>query len=265
MAERRMFAKKVVLSDAFMQMLPTSRWLYICLNLHADDDGFVGNPKAVLRLSETKTKHMDELIEHNFVTVFDSGVLHITHWKDNNTLRKNRITPTVFKDELAAIWQPDGSQMSAQEKIREDKRKEKNISEEKIREDKAQEHLSGANAQDLQSDHIEILDFYQKLCPSLIPCEALDDDQVRALTELMATGVTKLQLYEVFEKAERSPFLSGKNKEHWTASLNWLLQPKNFKRVSTGTYDEWIRSKDVKPSFKLGVAELDAIRRALKE
>ena len=48
MAERRMFAKTIVLSDAFLDMPPTARCLYFTLGMLSDDDGFVNGPRAII-------------------------------------------------------------------------------------------------------------------------------------------------------------------------------------------------------------------------
>ena len=52
MAEKRMFARKIIDSDAFLEMPLSAQALYFHLNMRADDDGFVNNPK---RMSECGT------------------------------------------------------------------------------------------------------------------------------------------------------------------------------------------------------------------
>ena len=49
MAERRMMAKSIILSDAFLDMPASSRCLYFTLLIEADDDGFVNNPRSIMR------------------------------------------------------------------------------------------------------------------------------------------------------------------------------------------------------------------------
>ena len=49
MAERRMFAKTIVLSDAFLDMPLSTRCLYFTLGMLGDDDGFINSPKSVMR------------------------------------------------------------------------------------------------------------------------------------------------------------------------------------------------------------------------
>ena len=50
MAERRMFAKTIIDSDAFLDMPVTARLLYYDLSMRADDDGFVNSPKKIMRM-----------------------------------------------------------------------------------------------------------------------------------------------------------------------------------------------------------------------
>lgn len=47
MATRRMFSKEVMDSDTFIDMTTNAKLLYVYLNLNADDEGFISNPKAV--------------------------------------------------------------------------------------------------------------------------------------------------------------------------------------------------------------------------
>ena len=50
MAERRMFAKTIIDSDAFLDMPLSSQSLYFHLSMRADDDGFINNPKKIQRM-----------------------------------------------------------------------------------------------------------------------------------------------------------------------------------------------------------------------
>lgn len=50
MAERRMFAKTIIDSDAFLDMPLSSQALYFHLSMRADDDGFINNPKKIQRM-----------------------------------------------------------------------------------------------------------------------------------------------------------------------------------------------------------------------
>ena len=63
MAERRMFAKAVVLSDAFLDLPVRSRCLYYTLGMVADDDGFINSPRSVLRQCGATAGDLKRLVE----------------------------------------------------------------------------------------------------------------------------------------------------------------------------------------------------------
>ena len=50
MAERRMFAKTIIDSDSFLDMPLSAQCLYFHLSMRADDDGFVNNPRKIMRM-----------------------------------------------------------------------------------------------------------------------------------------------------------------------------------------------------------------------
>lgn len=103
MAEKRMFSKSVVLSDAFLDMPPTARCLYFTLNMVADDDGFVDSPKSVMRQSGATEDDMKILLAKYFLIPFDTGVVVIRHWRINNYLRCDRYKETRYKEEKAQL------------------------------------------------------------------------------------------------------------------------------------------------------------------
>ncbi len=103
MAERRMFAKSIVLSDAFLDMPMSARCLYFTLGMLADDDGFVGSPKAIMRQCGASEDDMRILVSKKYVLGFDSGVLVIKHWRLNNYLRNDRHVQTTYTEELDTL------------------------------------------------------------------------------------------------------------------------------------------------------------------
>ena len=94
-----MFAKTIVLSDAFLDMPLSSRCLYFTLGMMADDDGFVNNPKSIMRQCGATQDDLNLLLVKKFVLSFDSGVIVIKHWRINNYLRNDRHTETKYKEE----------------------------------------------------------------------------------------------------------------------------------------------------------------------
>ena len=103
MAERRMFAKTIVLSDAFLDMPLSARCLYFTLGMFADDDGFVNSPKGIMRQAGCSEDDMKVLLAKKFLLAFETGVIVIKHWRINNYLRNDRYVPTKYGDEKAAL------------------------------------------------------------------------------------------------------------------------------------------------------------------
>lgn len=103
MAERRMFAKTIVLSDAFLDMPLGARCLYMTMGMLADDDGFVNNPKSIMRQSGATTDDLRILIEKKFIIPFESGVIVIKHWRINNYLQKDRYQETKYIEEKSQL------------------------------------------------------------------------------------------------------------------------------------------------------------------
>lgn len=103
MAERRMFAKSVVLSDAFLDMPATARALYFALGMMADDDGFVGNPKSIMRICQCSQEDIDILLKKRYLLTWESGVVCIKHWRMNNYLKNDRHKPTTYLEELSTL------------------------------------------------------------------------------------------------------------------------------------------------------------------
>ena len=103
MAEKRMFAKSIVLTDAFLDMPASARCLYFTLAMLADDDGFVGSPKSIMRQCGASQDDMMILLTKRYVLTFDSGVLVIKHWRIHNTLKNDRYHPTTYQEELAML------------------------------------------------------------------------------------------------------------------------------------------------------------------
>jgi hypothetical protein len=104
MATKRMFSKNIVGSDAFMDMSIGSQLLYFHLGMESDDDGFIGNPKKIMRGIGCKDGDMQELIMKRFVLVFDSGVVVMKHHRINNNWDSYNCKRTAYEDEFSMLF-----------------------------------------------------------------------------------------------------------------------------------------------------------------
>lgn len=103
MAERRMFAKAIIDSDAFMDMPTSARLLYYDLAMRADDDGFVNSPKKIIRMTGASDDDLSVLILKKFIIPFENGVVVIKHWRIHNYIRKDTYNETAYKEEKSML------------------------------------------------------------------------------------------------------------------------------------------------------------------
>lgn len=103
MAEKRMFAKTIIDSDAFLDMSLSTQALYFHLSMRADDDGFINNPRKIQRMIGAGDDELKMLIAKKFIIPFESGVCVIKHWRIHNYIQKDRYKETVYKDEKAHL------------------------------------------------------------------------------------------------------------------------------------------------------------------
>lgn len=115
MAERRMFAKTIVLSDAFLDMPLGARCLYMTMSMLADDDGFVNSPKSIIRQVGATEDDLRVLIAKKFILPFDNGVIVIKHWRINNYLRNDRYQPTVYTEQMEQLTLDENRAYTAKE------------------------------------------------------------------------------------------------------------------------------------------------------
>lgn len=110
MANRRMIAKTTIESDKFLDLPLSAQALYFHFCIEADDDGFIINPNRLLKLIGADKEARKALSDNGFTIEFDSGVLVLVHWRVNNSIRKERHTPTACQAELKQIETLDNNQ-----------------------------------------------------------------------------------------------------------------------------------------------------------
>ena len=117
-----MLSTQIVDSDAFLDMPISSQNLYFHLVMRADDEGFIGNSKKIMRMVSAGDDDFKVLLSKRFILIFDSGVIVIKHWLIHNAIRMDRLNPTSYQEEKKLLitkenkayteWQPNGNQMT---------------------------------------------------------------------------------------------------------------------------------------------------------
>lgn len=103
MAERRMFAKKIIDSDDFLDMPLSTQALYFHLCMRADDDGFTASAKRIVKTIDAKDDDLKLLFAKNFIIPFETGIVVIKHWKIHNYIAKDRYRETMYVEEKSQL------------------------------------------------------------------------------------------------------------------------------------------------------------------
>ena len=81
----------------------------------------------------------------------------------------------------------------------------------------------------------KIIDEYNSICKSLPRATKLSNARKKAIKARLNT-YTIDDIVNVFNQAEDSDFLRGKNDRNWTANFDWLLKDANMAKVLDGNY-----------------------------
>lgn len=117
MANRRMFSMKVIDTDAFCEMPPSSQNLYFHIGMRADDDGFYASTRGLMLKINSSPDDLKLLIAKGFLLDRGDGVYVVKHWKMNNYLQKDRYQPTEYEEKAVGLFmKKDGSYTLHEEK-----------------------------------------------------------------------------------------------------------------------------------------------------
>lgn len=100
---RTMIKADICTSDTFLDMSHSAQALYFQLNLAADAQGVVANPKRILRVSGFELSHLNELENNGFVVIIDAQsfrLVVVAHWWEMNTRDSHNWTPSSFQNDL---------------------------------------------------------------------------------------------------------------------------------------------------------------------
>ena len=255
MAERRMFAKFIIDSDAFIDMPTSSRLLYFDLSMRADDDGFVNNPKKIMKMTGASQDDLKMLIVKSFIIPFESGVVVIKHWKIHNYIQKDRYKETMYTEEKSLLYEKENKEYCMypeciQNVSKMDTECIQNVSkmdtQVRLGKDRlGKDRLGETTEQESGNKNIPLstlVDAYHATCISFPKVRTLTEKRKKALNARMRTGYTLEDFKKLFEMAENSDFLKGKNKRNWSADFDWLINDANMAKVLEGKYENKERS-----------------------
>lgn len=269
LANKRMFTMKIVDTDAFLDMPLSTQCLYFHLNMRADDDGFIGNPKRIEKIIGANDDDLKLLIAKRFVILFDDGVIVIKHWRMHNTLSRDRYIETSYTDEKKKLLLKDNGSYSLTNG--------NSIDDTKLIE-RSNRQTQNRRKIDVQKTHSDIdkgLDIDKDIDSDI----ELDKDKEKDIKDLIVSkdtirqtdvkrtidewntleefGITPVKrmtpkreqavkarirqnhiddILEAIENIRHSSFLQGQNKNGWMVTFDWFLKPGNFAKVFEGQY-----------------------------
>lgn len=262
MAQKRMFTMKIVDSDAFLDMPATTQCLYFHLNMRADDDGFIGNPKRIMKITGASEDDLRLLIAKRFVLTFEDGVIVIKHWRMHNTLSRDRYTETSYIDEKRMLLlKENGSYSLASGNVIDDTKliersnrqthnrrnkdatkthAEKDIGLDKdIDIDKEKDNKLIVSKDTIcQTDVRRVVEEWNKLQDvGIAPVTRMKSSSKRY--KMLQTRIREYGIDDVIKaisKIRESDFLLGK-KTDFIAKFDWFITPTYFPKILDGFYD----------------------------
>ena len=252
---------KIVDTDAFLDMPLSTQCLYFHLNMRADDDGFIGNPKRIEKIIGANDDDLKLLIAKRFVILFDDGVIVIKHWRMHNTLSRDRYIETSYTDEKKKLLLKDNGSYSLTNG--------NSIDDTKLIE-RSNRQTQNRRKIDVQKTHSDIdkdidsdieLDKEKDIKDLIVSKDTIRQTDVQRIIDEWNTleefGITPVKrmtpkreqavkarirqncvedILEAIENIRRSTFLQGQNKNGWMVTFDWFLKPGNFAKVFEGQY-----------------------------
>lgn len=84
----------------------------------------------------------------------------------------------------------------------------------------------------------EIRRMYGELCTGYPRLTVLSEARKKAIAARIRCGYSVEDFRRLFEKAQASSFLRGKNNRNWCATFDWLIKDANMAKVLSGNYDD---------------------------
>ena len=262
LAQKRMFTMKIVDSDAFLDMPATTQCLYFHLNMRADDDGFIGNPKRIMKITGASEDDLRLLIAKRFVLTFEDGVIVIKHWRMHNTLSRDRYVETSYTDEKKMLLLKDNGSYSltggnpiddtrliersgrqTQQRRNKDATKthsDKGLNIDKDIDKEKDNKLIVSLDTICQTDARRVIEEWNKLQEvGINPIRDIKPSSKRY--QLLKGRIREYGIDEVLNainNVRNSDFLRGENNRGWMITFDWFVKPNNFLKTLEGNYNK---------------------------
>lgn len=266
LAQKRMFTMKIVDSDAFLDMPATTQCLYFHLNMRADDDGFIGNPKRIMKITGASEDDLRLLIAKRFVLTFEDGVIVIKHWRMHNTLSRDRYVETSYTDEKKMLLLKDNGSYSLTggNPIDDTRLIERSGRQTQQRRNKDATKTHSDKGLNIDKDIDKDID-KEKDNKLIVSLDTICQTDVRRVIEewnkLQEVGINPIrdikpsskryqllkgrireygidEVLNAINNVRNSDFLRGENNRGWMITFDWFVKPNNFLKTLEGNYNK---------------------------
>lgn len=230
-----MFSKTIIDSDAFLDMPLSTQALYFHLSMRADDDGFINNPKKIMRMIGASQNEFELLLAKNFIIGFESGVIVIKHWKMHNYIQSDRYKPTVYVEEKSLLALKNNKSYTLNTECIQN---EYDL-EPQVRLGKVSLELGKDNivSKDTCTTNVDmVINKWNELGLQKLVAINPNTNRSKLLNaRIKEYGVEKI--LEAINNISKSSFLKGQNNKGWIITFDWLIKPNNFLKVLEGNYN----------------------------
>lgn len=260
MASKRMFSRRLVESARFLQMPLSTQALYFHLGLNADDDGVV-EAYNVMQIIGCAQDDLKVLASKGYVKVLNEDlVTYITDWRENNTIRADRKTDSLYQGLLVSMF-PDIDLL--EKKQRSDvapKIIDATISSVSIEEKHNGQSMDGidksrlnqirlnqirlekdmiADKSENQSDQTitfskDVMELFINTCPDFSKPRKLSQSRIDAIRQL-ELEYTLNDFQEAFQNMESSEYLRSNN----YYDFDWAIKEDNFINLLENKYRKY--------------------------
>lgn len=120
-----------------------------------------------------------------------------------------------------------------------------------------------ANLNDNRAE--EVMSLFNTTCLFMEPATMITPKRLSLITELL-NGYGLDEIKEVFQKANSSDYLLGKNSKGWKASFDWIIDINNFVKIAEGNFENKVEktSKMMNHNYDFEALEKDSKMAASK-
>jgi len=124
--------------------------------------------------------------------------------------------------------------------------------------------IEQTNTRDLQDNYTinykKIVENFNRTCVSFPRLTKISETRKKAIRARFNQGYTVEDFNRLFQAAESSDFLKGKNARNWSATFDWLISDSNMAKVLDGNY---VNRKQVAASMIGGMSDAERAQRAV--